>query len=371
MAAGCVAVPLDTAFKAEQVAKLLKDSGASLLFVDSHHLETGQAAWKIVPTLGDAASGRVFVLNPVSDPELQNFDATLATTVPPLTDSQATADDIAVLLYTSGTTSDPKGVMLAHGNLASEADAVFRTISVGTDDVLLGVLPLFHALAQMANLLLPLTIGAQVVYLESLNTTELIRALEERGITLFVCVPQFFYLIHERITKQVASRGRAARAIFRLLLATGRAGRLVRLNLGKIFFAEAHRRLGTKMRYLITGGSRFDPKIGRDLEDMGFDVLQAYGLTETSGAATVTPPGQAVLGSVGKALPGVEVQIQKSESLGEDGAGEILVRGPVVMKGYYKGTSSLPDAVKTSSCLATARTSIPKRSRRIIFRLHS
>jgi long-chain acyl-CoA synthetase len=346
MAAGCVAVPLDTAFKAEQVAKLLKDSGASLLFVDSHHLETGQAAWKIVPTLGDAASGRVFVLNPVSDPELQNFDATLATTVPPLTDSQATADDIAVLLYTSGTTSDPKGVMLAHGNLASEADAVFRTISVGTDDVLLGVLPLFHALAQMANLLLPLTIGAQVVYLESLNTTELIRALEERGITLFVCVPQFFYLIHERITKQVASRGRAARAIFRLLLATGRAGRLVRLNLGKIFFAEAHRRLGTKMRYLITGGSRFDPKIGRDLEDMGFDVLQAYGLTETSGAATVTPPGQAVLGSVGKALPGVEVQIQKSESLGEDGAGEILVRGPVVMKGYYNRADATAEVLR-------------------------
>src|SRR5439155_26262957 len=124
----------------------------------------------------------------------------------------------------SGTTSDPKGVMLTHGNLKAEADAVFKTIRVTPDDTLLGVLPLFHALAQMANLLLPLSIGARVVYLDSLNTTELLRALQERGITLFVCVPQFFYLIHERVMKQVESRGRAARAVFRLMLGLGHLG---------------------------------------------------------------------------------------------------------------------------------------------------
>jgi long-chain acyl-CoA synthetase len=104
--------------------------------------------------------------------------------------------------------------------------------------------------------------------------------------------------------------------------------------MGKIFFAEAHRRLGTKMRYLITGGSRFDPKIGRDLEDMGFNVLQAFGLTETSGAASLTPPGDNMLGSVGKPLPGTEVRIATSEHA-DDGAGEILIRGSIVMKGYY------------------------------------
>src|SRR2546421_162971 len=85
---------------------------------------------------------------------------------------------VAVLLYTPGTTSDPKGVMLTHGNLNAEADAVFKTIRVTPDDALLGVLPLFHALAQMANLLLPLSIGARVVYLETLNTTDLLRALQ-------------------------------------------------------------------------------------------------------------------------------------------------------------------------------------------------
>ncbi|PYY17356.1 MAG: hypothetical protein DMG61_02640, partial [Acidobacteria bacterium] len=156
-------------------------------------------------------------------------------------------------------------MMLTHGNLSAEADAVFKTIRVTPDDALLGVLPLFHALAQMANLLLPLSIGARVVYLESLNTTELVRALQERRITLFACVPQFFYLIHERVTKEVESRGRVAALGFRLLLALARMGNALGLTLGKIFFGQVHRRLGTKMRHFITGGSRFDAKIGRDL----------------------------------------------------------------------------------------------------------
>ena len=339
MAAGCVAVPLDTAFKPEQVAKLLKDSGTSLLFADATHVEVGKAAWASLSEV-DPAAPRVFLIDSATDKSFDTLDAVLSTNVAPLTPAQTMPDDIAVLLYTSGTTSDPKGVMLTQGNLGAEAASVFKVIPVGPDDALLGVLPLFHALAQMANLLLPLAVGARVVYLETLNTTELLRALQERGITLFVCVPQFFYLIHERVMKQVESRGRTARAVFRLMLGLGHLGGTIGLNLGRIFFAEAHRRLGTRMRYLITGGSRFDSKIGRDLQDMGFDVLQAYGLTETSGGAFLTRPNENVLGSVGKPLPGTEARIAKSDPSSEDGSGEILIRGPIVMKGYY----SRPDA---------------------------
>ena len=108
-------------------------------------------------------------------------------------------DDLASLLYTSGTTADPKGVMLTHANLMGEVRAVFGWAQLGPEDALLGVLPLFHVLSQMANLLLPLVKGSRVVYLETVNTTELLRALAEREITAFAVVPQFFYLIHERI----------------------------------------------------------------------------------------------------------------------------------------------------------------------------
>ncbi|HWC20390.1 MAG TPA: AMP-binding protein, partial [Terriglobales bacterium] len=346
MAAGCVAVPLDTAFKAEQVTKLLKDCAASVLFVDVAHVEIGEAAWASIENVDSAADGGVFVIDSSAASYLPNLDQVLSQNVSGLTPSRATADDVAVLLYTSGTTSDPKGVMLTHGNLSAEADAVFKTIRVTPDDALLGVLPLFHALAQMANLLLPLSIGARVVYLESLNTTELLRALQESGITLFACVPQFFYLIHERVTKEVESRGGMARMGFRGLLELAHAGNRLGLNLGKIFFAKVHRQLGTKMRHFVTGGSRFDSKIGRDLEDMGFSVLQAYGLTETTGGAFVTPPGDNVLGSVGKPLPGNKVRIEPIEQHAQDGAGEILIRGPIVMKGYYNRPDATAEVLK-------------------------
>jgi long-chain acyl-CoA synthetase len=198
MAADLVAVPLDTAFKPDQVSKLLDDSGASLIFADAAHLAAASA------TSGTSERRRVILDSSASGSS--SFDEILSRELPPLKPSKATAEDAAVLLYTSGTTSDPKGVMLTHGNLNAEANGVFGVLQVGASDALLGVLPLFHALAQLANLLLPLSIGARVVFLEALNTTELLRALEERGITIFVCVPQFFYLIHERVLKQVESR---------------------------------------------------------------------------------------------------------------------------------------------------------------------
>src|SRR5262249_27469885 len=155
--------------------------------------------------------------------------------------------DLAVIMYTSGTTSDPKGVMLTHGNLLAEAHAVFASVEVNEKDSILAVLPLFHALAQMANLLLPFAAGARIVYLDEMNTTQLMRALSEREITLFCCVPQFFYLIHERVMQQVKSRPLAARAAFRVLMALSAAGRALGLNLGKIFFGKVHQLLGPKM----------------------------------------------------------------------------------------------------------------------------
>src|SRR4030095_3849195 len=170
--------------------------------------------------------------------------------------------DLAVLLYTSGTTSDPKGVMLTHANLDAEANAVFQFLHVGETDSILGVLPLFHALAQMANLFLPYSAGARVVYLEQLNTTELLRGLRDRNITLFCCVPQFFYLIHEKVMSQVRSRSGLQQFAFRLMMGIAITARTFHLNLGKIFFGKVHETLGKKMRYLITGGSRFDPAIG-------------------------------------------------------------------------------------------------------------
>ena len=207
---------------------------------------------------------------------------------------------------------------------------------------MLGVLPLFHVLSQMANLLLPLVKGARVVYLETLNTTELLRALNERQITIFAVVPQFFYLIHERIFKEVAKRGQVAGWALKALMALNAVCAAVGFNAGRIFFGKLHSTFGDRMRYLITGGSRFDPQIGYDFHALGIDVLQAYGLTETTGAAFAALPHHNVIGSVGPPLPGVEGKIVDPKP-GEDGGpavGEIAIKGAIVMKGYW----NRPDA---------------------------
>ncbi|MGZ4788334.1 MAG: AMP-binding protein [Terriglobales bacterium] len=336
LAAGCVAVPFDTAFNSDQVAKLLLDSGADFLFVDPKQLPMAREALRKAPV-------KLVMIYPAEDVDAPTLDAMLAAGPVGFRHAEVADDDLAAILYTSGTTSDPKGVMLAHGNIDAEAEGAFRLLpDLGPHDAILGILPLFHALAQMANLLLPLVKGARVVFLESLNTTELMRALRERDITIFCCVPQFFYLIHGKIFKEVSARGRLTEKVFRLMLNTSAAFRKVAVNLGPVFFGKVHEMLGRKMRYLITGGSRLDPGVARDFYALGFTILNAYGLTETSGATTVTKPSHNVIGSVGQPMYGVEVKIvdpKRDPELGRE-VGEIAVRGGIVMKGYY----NRPDA---------------------------
>ena len=343
IAAGCTAVPLDTGFSSDQIAKLLKDCGGSLLFVDYEHFVVAQKAaseLKLPVVLTDVQTVQCGAGEIAAS--AANLDAIFGAGPGDFEPAVSRVDDLAALLYTSGTTADPKGVMLTHGNLKGEATGVFGVLKLSEKDSVLGVLPLFHSLAQMGNLFLPLVAGARVVYLESLNTTELLRALRERQITVFAVVPQFFCLIHERIFKDVRARGPLVTHVLRALMRCNTQLRKLGINAGPIFFRRLHQTFGSSMRYLVSGGSRFDPQIARDFYALGIDIMQAYGLTETSGGAFVNPPGDIVIGSVGKPLPGVEAKIVDPHAY-EEGmppSGEIAIRGAIVMKGYW----NRPDA---------------------------
>jgi long-chain acyl-CoA synthetase len=312
--AGAVAVPLDTNYSVDQLAKLLADCGAAAVFTSGQFDPAARAAIRL--------SGDV----PIADIH-HDFDRLDHCRKP----AAVGLSDPAVVLYTSGTTSDPKGVVLTHGNIIAERNAAFQVVRVDERDAVLSVLPLFHALAQMANLLLPFAVGARVVFLETLNTAELTRALRERGITAFVCVPQFFYLLHQRIASEMAALPLPARSLLRALAAMNlRTRQGTGLNPGKVLFRRIHRSLGPDLRLLVTGGARFDPGVNRALFALGFSIRQAYGLTECSGAACVSDEGDSQLASVGRALPGVLIRIA-SEGNAE---GEVLIRGPIVMTGY-------------------------------------
>jgi long-chain acyl-CoA synthetase len=348
IAAGGTTVPLDTANHADQVAKLLRDSGATLLVCDQKHLETAQKAvagseTAVVLISTEKESGVALPAKVVAD-----LDGIFAQYTGRLRPVPRAPSDVASLLYTSGTTADPKGVMLTHSNLLAEADAVFAWAHIGPDDAILGVLPLFHVLSQMANLLLPLVAGTRVVYLSTLNTTELLRALRERNVTAFAVVPQFFNLIHERIFKEVQQRGALARFAFARMMRLNTLCRKFGFNLGRLLFGKIHDLFGRRMRFLVTGGSRFDPQIGRDFYALGIDVLQAYGLTETCGGAFVNSPGENVVGSVGKPLKGIEGKVINAQTSddGSPASGEILIRGPIVMKGYWNRSDATAEVLK-------------------------
>ncbi len=338
MRLGGIVVPLDTNYGPSQIRKLIADSGAGFALVSGRYRRTlNEAVESLIPAPqilqfhGSAESGET---------RCEVFDGPPPVDLAPC---PAGPDDTAVILYTSGTTSDPKGVVLTHGNLLAEREAAFQIVDLSERDSILGVLPLFHALAQLANLLLPLTVGARVVFLETVSSGEILRGLAERNLTAFCCVPQFYYLIYQRLTRRISESSAIKRMAIRGLLSlSGALRKYARINLGSVFFSEVHRALGLNMRILVSGGSRLDPGVGQALYQMGFNILQAYGLTECSGAATITRMGDSHLESVGPALPGVDVRILPDPDLSAHGLneGEVLIRGPIVMRGYH----NRPDA---------------------------
>jgi long-chain acyl-CoA synthetase len=171
--------------------------------------------------------------------------------------------------------------------------------------------------------------------------------LRERGITIFCCVPQFFYLIHERIFGEVAKKGRLAQKIFGVMRGLSTASQKVGFNLGKVFFKKVHVQLGPDIRYFVTGGSRFDAQIGRDIHALGFTMLQAFGLTETTSGCFCTPPKDNEIGSIGRPLPGLQAKLVNTK-VDENGhtVGEIALAGPTIMKGYYNRPDATANVLK-------------------------
>ncbi len=324
---GAVAVPLDTNYSVTEVRTIVADTSARVLFVNERLStiaaevvrDTPGVSVCEVPGCGDRR---------LEDPRYM-FSGEMASAGASAFSGE---DDPAVILYTAGTTAAPKGVVLTHGNLITARDAVGKVVHVSEQDSLLGVLPLFDAFGHLVNLLLPLTAGARVVFVQSVSSSELIRALAERDITIFAAVPRFFAMLHEQLLQEFRKGSVLRRIIARRLLTTSSALRRAGINLGPLVFGGVHELLGRRLRLLINGGARLDPHIGRHFHALGFTVLQAYGLTETSAAATLTRPDDAPLDTVGAVLPGLEITIIPSTG---DVDGEIAIRGPSVMQGYF------------------------------------
>ena len=338
---GAVVTPLDPAATIQALGAFLKGSEAKLAFVSPASVEKFRSACELIGSNIPAVA-----LLPLTQPDgLARFEDWAETPTPKEFNEApppARADDLALLMYTSGTTGAPKAVPLTHGNIYAQSDKVEEVIRLSDQEVIVSLLPLFHAYSQIVNLWLATTIGARVVYLTELSSAGIEQGLREGGATALVGVPRLWYLFHKKIWDSVRARSWPLRTLFQIMLAcNGWLREWFGLNAGRWFFKPIHQSFGGKLRLAVSAGASFDEDVARDFHGFGFTLLQGYGLTETSGAATVTRFEDNKIGSVGTPLNGVDVRIDQPN---EAGIGEVLIRGPIVMSGYYQNPEANREA---------------------------
>jgi len=321
--AGGVVVPLDTLSPAAPLASVAAHSESKFLIASERFAEASREILRDAPNV----SGLLIA----GDAAWQNA-ARAPTGVLPLVPRGI--DDPLAILYTGGTTGKPKGVLLSHRNLYRSIDDMLQVFPLSPQDRVLSVLPLFHIMPLLANLLAPLYTGARVTYLNQLDSQSLMRTFVEEKITAFLCVPQFYYQIRRRILEEIDRQPALKRRLFPLLLhLCGFFRRRFGLQLGRRLFAPVHAKFGGALRAFGVGGAYFNPEAARFFADLGFGFFQAYGLTECSGLATVTPLTPNGGSFCGRAVAHSEVRIHNPDPAG---IGEVLVRGENVMQGYWR-----------------------------------
>jgi long-chain acyl-CoA synthetase len=352
---GVVDVPLYVNDRPENVAFLLAHSGARLLVVET------EAQWRtLAPALAAVATlERVVVLGPVAgeaDPLVVSAQQWLPPGDHALREPRHGPDDLATLVYTSGTTGRPKGVMLSHRNILSVAHAALQRVPAYPQDVFLSFLPLAHLFERTAGYVLPMMAGATVAHAR--GVLQLTEDLQTVRPTALIAVPRLFETVHGRLQRELQRSGWLARRAFALTVHTGwqqnryRQGKR-RWPLAAVLWpvlsrhvaSRLHARLGGRLRIAVSGGAPLPPAIARTFIGLGLPLLQGYGLTEASPVVSVNLLEDNEPASVGPALPGIEVR------LGTDD--EILVRGPNVMKGYWQNPSATASAIDADGWLHT------------------
>ncbi len=261
-------------------------------------------------------------------------------------------DDLLTLIYTSGTTGNPKGVMLTHRNLISNVDAATRTIELFDSDVLLSYLPMCHSYERMAGYYLAFTAGCTVYIAESIESVaELMREVRP---TIMTSVPRLFERIQARVLGAVERDSTAKQKIFAWALrvgankVTGSSSPLTAIQYAladKLVFSKIRARVGGRLRFFVSGGAALSVEVGTFFQIMGINIVEGYGLTETSPVISVHRLEDIVLGTVGQPLDNVTVKIADD--------GEILARGPNVMMGYWNDEEATRETIDAEGWLHT------------------
>ncbi len=268
-----------------------------------------------------------------------------------------TPDDLASIIYTSGTTGVPKGVMLSHGNFLSNVEAGLQALRVDDKDLFLSFLPLSHVFERMAGHFLATYTGASIAYAENIETVA--ENMKEVHPTVMTSVPRFFEKVYARIMDSLEEGSPLKKKIFLWAIAVGKKANLYKQKglplkgilktkhklADKLVYSKLKERVGGNMRLFVSGGAPLVREIAEFFNAAGLLLLEGYGLTETSPVITVSREDNFKFGSPGQPVPGVEVVIAED--------GEILTRGPHVMKGYYKNEEETRETIDKEGWLHT------------------
>lgn len=306
---GAAVAPIDAKSSVDELCAVLNDASPDTLCCDTQNLETAREA----------------VAKAKKSAEILVIDDVPANDFAPDADENADfeisreEEDLALLVYTSGTTGNPKGVMLTFANMAANMEAVYEAKYYFDGIRVLAMLPFHHILPLMGTLIMPLSIGGKLVFPKSLSPADIGGILQKYPVDMIISVPRFYELLHANIMAKIN-----ASKIFKTLF---NAAKIVNNGtFSRKLFGAIHKKFGGEIKFWISGGAALDKKVWRDLFILGFSIREGYGMSECAPIITFPRIGHIKMGSPGQALPGVEIRIAD---------GEIAVRGKNVTKGYF------------------------------------
>lgn len=344
--AGAVVVPIDYQLSTQEIITLIKAGDVTAAFIDEEKYEDIAKEFGDMPCFSLSKDGKHYIYDLAASQGTAslNEDASETPAIP--------VKSIAAILFTSGTTGTPKGVVLSHENFVSDCFLAQSNLNIGHTDVFYALLPIHHSYTMLAVFIETISVGAEVVFGKRLVVKQILSDLKEAKVTMFLGVPMLFNKLLAGIMKGVKEKGPFAYVLIRAMMGiSGFVKKTTGKNPGKkLFHALLEKASLASIRICISGGGPLDPKVFRKYNELGIDFVQGYGLTETSPILALNPVEHYKETSVGKVIPGVEMRIDNKN---EEGIGEIVVRGSMVMQGYYKMPSETSQVLSEDGWLRT------------------
>lgn len=346
MAAVCgagIAVPIDKELPVNEIENVIKRAKASVVIYSTKEKEKIKKVEDNLPFVKyfmqmnseDKLVGREIGLNTV----INNGKNVLEKGDNSFLDIKIDPEEFKVLIFTSGTTSAAKGVMICNRNLAENVNAVSPYVYVNEENRWFSVLPLHHCYECSIGFLLPMAVGGSIAICQGLK--HIVDNMKETKPTVLLAVPLLIESLYKKINKSIEKGGKSA--LVSSMIHVTNALKAVGIDIKRKVFAEIYDNLGGKLKFIVSAAAPIDPKAGKWVQDIGINFLQGYGLTETSPIAALTPDYDQRIGSAGKALVCSELKINDPNEKGE---GEVLIKSTTLMLGYYENEKATKEAVQ-------------------------